>query len=196
MGRIANYEDGRIRRLAGSLAKAGVAQQLVERIMEGGTTIERSTPPERKAGWFGEAMDRMDGLLDTKTRHAVREACACCLGGKRLEMSRAIAKQHEALERRVSAANEAKLVFGHSVTMAEDGGILVRFSPEGQSEYRCVCLPKAKEPLSITYCYCCGGHVKHHLQIALGRKLACTVRSSALSSGGRQPCTFLFGFVG
>ncbi len=37
-----------------------------------------------------------------------------------------------------------------------------------------------------------GGHVKHHLQIALGRKLVGTVRSSALSSAGKKPCAFVF----
>ena len=70
--------------------------------------------------------------------------------------------------------------------------MLVCFAPEGQEHYRCVCLPKAREPLPVTYCYCCEGHVKHHLQAALGRKLAGVVRSSALSSGGAKPCTFLF----
>lgn len=139
-----------------------------------------------------EAMLRMDNLLDRETRYAVREACACCLGGKRLKIAKGISRANENLEDRIKAANEARYVFGHSVTMMEDGRILVCFWPEGLTEYRCVCLPKAKEPLSITYCYCCGGHVKHHLQIALGQKLACKVRFSAVSSGGKKPCTFIF----
>ena len=143
-----------------------------------------------------EAMHRMNRLLDKETRYAVREACACCLGGKRLRMVKEVSREYEKLEDRVRAANEAKLVFGHSVTLQEDGRVLVCFSPEGLPAYRCVCLPQAKEPLSITYCYCCGGHVKHHLQIALGRTLACTVRSSALSSGGKKPCTFIFSVEG
>ncbi len=41
----------------------------------------------------------------------------------------------------------------------------------------------------------CGGHVKHHLQIALGRDVESAVRSSALSSGGKRPCAFSFRFV-
>lgn len=190
---MGNYEYGRIGVLARELARAEVAPELVEQIMEGGESIGKAASPERKAAWMSEAMRRMDQLLDFGTRQAVREGCACCLGGKRLEISKAIAKQHETLEDRISAANEAKLVFGHSVTVTPDGKVLVCFSPEGESQYRCVCLPKAKEAVSITYCYCCGGHVKHHLQIALGRKLDCTVHSSALSSAGRRPCTFLFG---
>lgn len=186
------YEYGRIHTLARNLEKAEIAQELIDQIMEGGEAIRRSTNSEKKAEWMKEAMLRMDNLLDRETRYAVREACACCLGGKRLKIAKGILRENEKLEDRIKAANEARYVFGHSVTMMEDGRILVCFWPEGLTEYRCVCLPKAKEALSITYCYCCGGHVKHHLQIALGRKLACKVRSSAVSSRGKKPCTFIF----
>ena len=115
-----------------------------------------------------------------------------CLGGKRLKLSKEIPKEHETLEARVADANDTRFVFGHSVTLQEDGRLLVRYAPEGSPHCGCVCLPKAREPLPATYCYCCEGHVKHHLQIALGRKLAGVVRSSALSTGGSKPCTFLF----
>jgi hypothetical protein len=43
--------------------------------------------------------------------------------------------------------------------------------------------------------YDCGGHVKHHLQTALGRQLQLTVLSSALSSEGQKPCKFSFAIV-
>jgi hypothetical protein len=135
-------------------------------------------------------MLRMNKLLDVQTRKAVREGCACCLGGKRLKTSLRITKENGSLEDRVKAANEAKYI--GQVTMQENGEFLVRFYPEGLEHYRCVCLPQADKPLPITYCFCCGGHVKHHLQIALGRELDCTTRSSALSSGGKLPCTFSF----
>jgi len=186
------YEYGRIAKLAESLGKAGISQEIVEQVTEGGEAIGKASSREQVADWMREAMLRMGRLLDKETRIAVREACACCLGGKRLEMAKRIAREHEALEDRIAAANEAKLVFGHSVEMLGDGRVRVAFSPEGLAEYRCACLGKPRAPLPITYCYCCGGHVKHHLQTALGRPLACTVVSSALSSGGRKPCTFVF----
>ncbi len=190
-----NYEYHRIGRLAEQLELAKIDRDIIYSIMEGGEGILRKTSPEKKADWFRVAMLRMNKLLDNETRKVVREGCACCLGGQRLKISKAIAQENESLEDRIKAANEAKLVFGNSVTMAENGEILVRFFPEGLARYRCVCLPQAKEPISITYCYCCGGHVKHHLQNALGRNLDCTVLSSALSSGGKRPCTFRFRIV-
>jgi hypothetical protein len=192
---VVTYEDGRVRRLAERLDKAGVAENLTQQIMLGGDGIVKTAKPELKAAWLKSAMARMDDLLDEQTRHEVREACACCLGGKRQEISRSIARQHDTLEARIQAANEARFVFGHSVSMTDDGRVLVRFMSEGQPSYRCVCLPKVELPVSVTYCYCCGGHAKHHLQNALGRKLTCEVRSSALASGGTRPCTFLFSFA-
>lgn len=187
-----DYEYGRIQVLADRLAKAGVSQDKIDEIMAGGESIRKTATPEKKAEWMKGAMDRMDALLDHETRRAVRESCACCLGGKRIEISKGIARIHAAFEDRLAAANEAHFVFGHGVTLEDDGRILVRFEPEGKESYRCVCLPKAKEPVSETYCYCCGGHIKHHLQIALGKKLSCAVKSSALESGGKRPCAFLF----
>ncbi len=163
--------------------------------MLGGEEVAGTGTPAPTAAWLKLAMERMDDLLDESTRHEVREGCACCLGGKRQQISRGIAREHDTLEARIEAANDAKFVFGHSVSTTDDGRVLVEFMPEGRPSYSCVCLRKAELPVSVTYCYCCAGHAKHHLQNALGRKLKVKVRSSALSSAGTQPCTFLFSFA-
>ena len=189
------YEYGRIENLEKQLQAAEIDPNTVAQIMQDAGAIHSSTSPEKKADWMRDAMLRMDYLLEPGTRQAVREACACCLGGKRLEISKGIAKNHATLEERIEAANRARFVFGHSVHQEEDGRIVVNFFPEDQTTFRCVCMPKAKEPISITYCYCCGGHVKHHLQTALGEQLKLEVRSSALSSGGTQGCSFIFDMV-
>jgi hypothetical protein len=186
------YEYGRIAKLDENLRKAGIDLAVVDEIMEGGAVIKSSTSPEKKAAWMKTAMQRMNRLLGLETRHIVREACACCLGGKREALVKQIARNYDNLEERIRAANEAKLVFGHSVTLQEDGRVLVRFAPDESTNNRCVCLPKAEGVMPVTYCYCCGGHIKHHLQIALDRELAVIVRSSALSSGGKRPCSFWF----
>lgn len=186
------YEYGRIDTLDKKLKEADVNQELIDKIMKDGEMIRRSTKPAKKADWMREAIRRMDELLDKTTRYNVRQSCACCLGGRRLKISRGIAMNNESFEDRLKAANNAHYVFGHSVTQDNDGKILVRFGREGLAHYRCVCLPKAAEPISITYCYCCGGHVKHHLQIALNMELSCHVLTSALSSKGGKTCSFEF----
>jgi hypothetical protein len=189
-GAMPTYEYGRIRTLEEKLVDAGVDAGIIAEIMAGGSEIRAGAKPEKKSDWLHDAMLRMDDLLDEETRHAVRAACACCLGGKRHKLAQEIYQNYGSFEERVRAANETPYVFGHSVTLQEDGQVLVSFFPESES-YRCACLPKAREPISITYCYCCGGHVRHHMQTALGVPLAVRVVSSALSSGGKESCKFL-----
>lgn len=189
------YEDGHIDRLYKNLAKARVAPEVVAEVMAGGEAVGAKAAPADKAAWLRGAMQRLDAALDVAVVRAVREGCACCLGGKRLEVSKGIARDHDTLEDRIAAANEARFVFGHSVTRLPDGRVRVSFFPEGATNLRCPCLREAGEPLPISYCYCCGGHVKHHLQTALGRKMTCEVESSVLSSGGQKPCVFVMTLV-
>ncbi len=89
------YEYGKIAKLAVNLEQAGVAPDVIAEIMAGGEEIRKGDKQEKKAGWLREAMLRLNRLLDKETRLAVREGCACCLRGKRLELSKKIAKQHE-----------------------------------------------------------------------------------------------------
>jgi hypothetical protein len=185
-----NYEYQRIERLAKRLEEVKVKPEVIEQIMEGGKDILRKTSPEKKAEWMRGAMVRMNKLLPMTIRKTVREGCACCLGGKRLKISNTIASENSTLEERIKAANAANYV--GSITLQANGEIVARFTLQKQPPYRCYCLPQARKPLPITYCFCCGGHVKHHLQIALGRELDCTTISSALSSRWQKPCTFSF----
>jgi len=183
-----NYEYHRIGELAKQLAIAQIDPEIINQIMESGRDILRKTSPEKKSDWMRGAMFRMNKLLPLAVRKSVREGCACCLGGKRLKTSQTIAYENTTLEERIKAANAANYV--GSITLQEDGKIVALFNLQKQPPYRCYCLPQAKKPLPITYCFCCGGHVKHLLQIALGRELDCTTISSALSSGWQKPCTF------
>ena len=176
------YEYHRISDLAVNLEQACIDPAITAQILEGGEDIKKKTPSEKKAAWLKGAMHRMDLLLDAPTRHAVREGCACCLSGERLKLVQEIDKRGGSLQERVAAMNETKRVVGHSAALQDDGSVLVQFMPDGREAYRCVCLPKAQEAISVTYCYCCGGHIKHHLQIALGRKLSVKVRSPAAAS--------------
>jgi len=190
------YPDGRIRRLAEQLARAQVPPEQVVAIMAGGEAIAAKAKPADKAAWLRGAMERLDAGLDEQTRRRVRQGCACCLGGKRGQISRDIGLQHATLDERLAAANEARFVFGHSVRRLDDGQIEVCFFPPGRDHHTCPCLPHAAEPMSLTYCECCAGHVRHHLSRALAVPVEGGVVASALASGGREGCRFRFGVVG
>lgn len=192
---MTTYGEGRIVRLAKSLKLAGIDPEVAGRIMEGGEAIPKKAENAVVAAWMRGAMERMDQFLEPETRHAVREGCACCLGGKRLKDAKAMASAYDTLEDRIRVIDETRMCYFQNVTLQEDGTIRLGFFPDGWDHYSCPCLHGVDEPLSITYCYCCGGHVKHHMQVALGRTLAVEVVSSALSSGGRLPCVFALSIV-
>jgi hypothetical protein len=187
------HEISRIDRLIKQLGANNISADITTQILEGAEGVTRKSKPEKHVEWFCEAMTLMDALLDLETRKTVREGCACCLGGKRDKMAKAIAKDNATLEERIKACNEAKYVFGHSVKQEANGNVIVQFFPEGLDSYRCPCMPQAQKlPMPISYCFCCGGHVKHHLQNALGHNLDCTTLYTARSSGGTKPCKFSF----
>jgi hypothetical protein len=158
--------------------------------MQEGESIRANLSPRKKAEWLRNAMERMEDL-PPELRKSIREGCSCCLGGKRGQLSKAIGRQYSTLSERVAAANRTPFVFGHTVTQTEDDTFEVQFQPDGWEMYRCPCLPHAEpRPFPVTYCQCCGGHVKHHLQQAIGLKLDCSVVHTALTSAGKQPCVF------
>ncbi len=185
------YKYNRIGILAEQLEIAGIEQNIIDRIMEGGEEIGAKPAPEIKADWFRGAMKKMDKLIDIETRKVIREGCACCLGGQKEKACKKIVQEYESVEERIKAVSAKKYICG-AVVLKENGEIITCAEPDNKYYGKCVCLPGAKEPISITYCYCCGGHIKHHLQTALGCELDGTVVASPLSSGGKHPCTFSF----
>lgn len=187
--RMEAKEYHQVRKLRRELAKSGVSAEVTAVIMEGRGAVYDNSSTGEKSHWMAEAMRRMDSLLDYETRRRVREGCSCCLGGKRREAMRAVAKEGGSIEERLEAVERAQIV--PYVRLQPDGRIVARFGPEGPATFDCPCLRQAEERISLTYCQCCGGHVRRHLQTALERKLSCEVVSSILNSGGREVCTFL-----
>jgi len=186
---------GKVRSLYEALLCNEVSEEKVSRIMEGcGEITEKSTPAKR-AAWIAHAMEKLDNELPLEERRQIREFSACCLGGKREKLSKAIAAEGGSLGERVAKANQTPYVFGHGVKLLDDGRIQVQFFPDGKESYSCVCLKGAKEPMSTTYCMCCGGHIKHHLQTVLEKELECEIIHTPLSTGGKKPCTMAFTVV-
>ena len=183
--------DRRVVRLAEQLEIAKINPEIIDRIMEGGENIRVKTSFEDKADWFRVAMNKMDELLDIENRKAIREGCACHLGGNKARTCNKIVQEYKSLEERINAVSAKYFICGR-VTLKGNGEIIACPEPEDRYYGQCVCLPKSREPISITYCYCCQGHIKHHLQTALGYQLEGGVIASPLSSGGKYPCTYSF----
>jgi len=189
---IREYEDGKMEDLNQSLKKHGISASVRKKIMKSGEQIKKTSKKEEKAEWFFNAMNIMDDLLDDETRKKVRGDCACCLEGKRHILCKTVNKEFKTPEERIRAINETHYVFGHEIKVIGAGKYEVAFFDETVQEKRCSCLKVIMDKeMSKTYCYCCGNHVKHHLETVLGKKLDVKIITSALMSMGKKSCRFV-----
>jgi hypothetical protein len=156
---------------------------------------DRST---RRPAFLVHAMKVMDERLDFETRYRVRDACACSKSGWREQAMRRTARDYtgRSLEERLAAVGEVKYM-GNPVLNA-DGTITGGVGTQGGFDCLCPALKgwQYEEPISPTYCLCCGGHFRHHYQIGLGVKLrTAAVQSSIPASQRRDPCRFVYEIV-
>lgn len=182
------YAYARIRMLAEQLRKHGIAPSMIRTIMVGGEKIRKSTNPRSKAEWMKQAMQKIDRLLDKKTRYKVREDCTCSTKGKRLKTMKEIARNNPDADGIINAIHKTH-IFGHKVERIGNE-VMVTFFPEQEGKYQCVCLRHAQDPISVTYCHCCKGHVLKLMEVAMSRSLTADVISTVLSTNGARTCKF------
>ncbi len=184
------YEFGKIERLSESLILNKVPENIYSSIMKGGELVKKTAKNKEKALWFYNAMNTMDKLLNPELKQKVREDCACCLSGKRAALCKKVNKEYSTTEERIKAINDTHFVFGNEISILGKGKYQVVFFESTLPEKKCVCIKELTAAMSKTYCMCCGGHVKHHLETVLGVPLKVEILSSALSSEGRENCIF------
>jgi len=157
-------------------------------------------------------IQRMDELLDHDTKYRVLDACACCT-----KTSKARDKQckeygktmaDKPLEEKVKGLGGIN--FG-GITLNDDKTLTVSFCWIIDGKRYCSCgavdvpiiaskLLLQKKNLAVddrvmplSYCYCCAGHFRYHLQNALQVKLKTKeIVSSPINSKGERPCEFIF----
>lgn len=187
-------------KLRSSLERNGVDAAVMEQVYQGFEAIEDKSPKKVKAVFMRHAMKVLDDNLPYERRYEILDGCACCLGGSREQkvkrFLRDIADESHTLAEKVERLRQAR-PFYNSTRLNADGTITDGVYYQVDGEYHCACTmftkEKIDEPISSTYCLCCAGHFRHHLQKALGLKLR-TVRvaSSPLESLGKEPCEFVF----
>jgi len=191
-GYIREYKDGKMEDLNQSLKKHGIKDNIRKKIMKSGESIKKTSKKEAKAEWFCNAMNVMDELLDEKTKKEIREDCACCLEGKRKKVCKEINKKYDTTEDRIKAVNETHFIFGHEIKIIGKGKYEVTFFDEKIPEKRCSCLKIVMEKyMPKTYCLCCGGHIRHHLETILGKRVDVEFITSALTTQGKKSCRFI-----
>jgi hypothetical protein len=181
------------------LEESSADPAVVEQIMEGLDDLPEEQqggrfrrPSQQRMAFCVRAMARMDELLDFETRCKVRVECTC---SKNATRAKQIAREYKgrSLEERIEAVRQTPYRGGNPV-LQDDGTITCGVGTEGGHDCPCRHFRgwKYEEPVSVTWCLCCGGHFIHFYQVALGVRLRIKeVLSSALQSQRREPCRFV-----
>lgn len=187
-----------VTRFREALKKHEIPESIQSQIFHEYETVSDRSKKGKKAAFFIEAVNRMDILLDPEMNQAIRDSCACSKGGWRLKAMNKIAKEYseKSLIEKLGAIGEVKHM--GNPRLNPDGTITASIGETGGFECPCPVFHGVDitEPVSITYCYCCAGHFRHHYQIALDVKLeTVTVESSALESQRTKPCRFIYKII-
>ncbi|WXG46884.1 MAG: DUF6144 family protein [Candidatus Atabeyarchaeum deiterrae] len=182
-----------IKEIAGNLEHfAGT--EVKKKVLEGSEKITASTSKDKIAGWVKSAMERMDSLVDEKTRIKVMEACGanCAMQNKAvIQRAKTRRKKSSSLDEFLEA-EQKKPMTGTKLT--KDGDVLYwYFMPQSfKTPMRCFCgllrgLP-ANETVSRSYCQCSRGFVKKYWESVLERPVRVEIMQSAVSGG--KECKF------
>jgi hypothetical protein len=168
---------------------------VAKKIMEGSEALTEKTDKKKIAEWVKSAMERMDSLVDEKTRVQIMENCGynCAIVNKKV-IDRAKARRmkcktvNEFLE-----AEERKPSSGTRL-VREEKLLHYFYTPKKFSRpMRCYCsllraLPEEKT-VSSTYCNCAKGFVKKYWESVLGKSVQVQLKQSAVT--GAEDCEFI-----
>ncbi|MCL2488830.1 MAG: hypothetical protein FWE80_09125 [Oscillospiraceae bacterium] len=175
------------------LAQQGMDEKLIKEIIGTGNLVDIIT--------------RMEDTLDADTVHSMLDSCGCG-GGKEY------IKQCEKTGKEIAGRTlEAKITYLNTDTekllLNTDGTLTATLSYTDNGEYRCLCSAAVKNGVKVsdlaavsdgrvmplTYCFCCAGSMRRHLQLQLGAALRTKeIISSPINSKGEKPCAFVFEF--
>jgi hypothetical protein len=165
-------------------------------------------------GDIANIVQRMDEILDPELKYHVLDACACCT-----KTSKARDKEckeygkkmvDKSLDEKIK--NLSSINFGN-VTLNDNKTITISFCWIIDGKRYCSCgssknISIASRPskdkksanqdriIPLSWCYCCAGHFRYHLQNALQLKLKTKkIISSPINSKGEKPCEFMLEII-
>ena len=119
-------------------------------------------------------IEKMDELLTEEQRYAVMERLGCCKSGKRDKDCKEFAElyKNRSFNEKLGLIKNVQYMADNRLN--DDGTLSIFMGCIGmKNNAGCSCggVKNQKNPVSITYCGCCGGHFRYHYQNALGIKL-------------------------
>jgi hypothetical protein len=146
----------------------------------------------------------MEKLLTKEQCLSIMEQQGCCKTGKMESGNRAFGREHaeKTIEEKIKLYAESDVPYKVPCRLNADGTLTLFCQLEQHAnKFRCHCpemkkIKKKPVKTPLTYCGCCGGHVRHAYQLALGVKLKMIdIVSSVSNSNGENTCEFTFEIV-
>lgn len=169
-------------------------ETISKKVMGGSEEITEKTDGRKIAEWVAEAMERLNALVDEKTRVQIMENCGynCAdVNGKVIERAKARRKKFKSIDEFLEAEQRKPMT---GTRLVRKGNTLYQFyTPRAFSRpMRCYCsllrgLPD-NEKVSTTYCNCSKGFVKKFWENVMERPVRVELMQSVVS--GASECKF------
>lgn len=158
-----------------------------------------------------DVITRMEALLNYDIMYEILDSCACLGSKEYLKKCKNIGKDliGKSLNEKINHLN-SNIFASESITLNNDGTLSALMVYKSNDKYSCVCSATVckdvkvsdlalseniseNSDMPLSYCLCCAGSFRRHLQLMLDVKLKTkTVISSPISSRGEKPCEFVF----
>jgi hypothetical protein len=185
----------------------------IKKRLEKNNTDEKTIKEIIGDGDLVNIIKRMEKSLKPDIMHEILGSCACTGGKKYLNYCENIGKEiaGKTLKEKVDFLNKdsdsEKIILRSTNTMA------FILSNKDDNKYKCVCSATVKKGIKVadltlknnnsddcvmplSYCFCCAGSMRLHLQLKLGIELkAKEIVSSPINSKGKKPCEILFEII-
>lgn len=150
---------------------------------------------------------RMEKLLHPEIVYQILDTSACGTSHKELNGIKKI--EAETLQKKVEKI--AYLGDFHSdwnISLSKDNTLTAGWIIKEKDDFACVCsavvnkklkvsdLSYGNRKMPLTYCFCCAGHCRRHLEKLLDIQLKTKeIVSSPINSKGKKPCEFIFEII-
>ncbi len=169
-------------------------KSLAEKVMKGSEGITENTDKMETALWTKNSMERLDALVDEKTKVQVMQNCGYnCAKKNSKVIERAVArrKKYASIDNFLAAEQKNP---SKGTRLAREGNIVYQtYAPQNFTRpMRCYCslfrqLP-TENTVSLTYCNCSKGFVEKYWEAILQKPTKVELLHSAIS--GAKDCTF------
>jgi len=148
-------------------------------------------------------IERLEKTVEPELVHEMLDSCGCGGGKDFHKFCVNIGKENsgKSMADKVAYVNETSSS-SENVILNADNTLTVTWSFDGAKKYNCLCPAAVKTGMRVsdialsddlvmplTYCFCCAGSGRRHLELKLGVELKTkTILSSPINSHGEKPC--------